>query len=98
MDLFSQFFPYLILDISIMETKDRKINQDIILLVKEHDQNQRSLKNMRNTILKLNEYFNQNKGKSSQLLNENEWMEYSYLAELKVKINLSINRTYVHWV
>lgn len=67
-----------------MDTKNVKLEQEIVSLSKEVDQYKRTLTNMRNTILKLNENFNQNKGKSSQLLNENEWMQCSYLAELKV--------------
>lgn len=67
-----------------MDTKNVKLEQEIVFLTKEVEQYRRTLTNMRNTILKLNELFNQNKGKSSQLLNENEWMQGSYLAELKV--------------
>lgn len=64
-----------------------KLKQEINSLSKEDDQYKRTLSNMRNTILKLNDVFSQNKGKSSQLLNENEWIQCSYVAELKVNIN-----------
>lgn len=52
---------------------------------------------MRNTILKLNENFSQNKGKSSMLLNENEWIQCSYLAELKVNVNFRIINVYSNY-
>lgn len=68
-----------------------KLKQEINLLSKEDDQYKRTLSNMRNTILKLNDVFSQNKGKSSQLLNENEWIQCSYVAELKVNINKNIS-------
>lgn len=68
-----------------------KLKQEIISLSKEEDQYKRTLSNMRNTILKLNDVFSQNKGKSSQLLNENEWIQCSYVAELKVNISKDIN-------
>lgn len=53
-------------------------------LTKEEHQYKKKLTNMMTTVLKLNENFSQNKGKSSQLLNENEWMQCSYVAKLKV--------------
>lgn len=64
-----------------------KIKQEIIFLLKEDDKYKRTLTNMRNTISKLNDNFSKNKGKSSQLLNENEWIQCSYIAELKVCMN-----------
>lgn len=70
-----------------MDTKNLKIELEIVSLSKETDQYKRTVRNMRNIILKLNENFSQNKGKSSQLLNENEWIQCSYLVELKVSIN-----------
>lgn len=70
-----------------MVTKNIKLEQEIISLHKEVDQYKRTLTNIRNTILKLNENFSQNKGKSCQLLNENEWMQCSYFSELKVNVN-----------
>lgn len=73
-----------------MDRKNIKLELEIVSLSKEADQYKRTLPNMRNTILKLNEHFSQNKGKSSQLLNENEWIQCSYLAELKVSININI--------
>lgn len=39
---------------------------------------------MRNEVVKYNEDFCKNKGKSSKLLNENEWIQSSALVELKV--------------
>lgn len=69
-----------------METKGIKLEQEIIFLSKDIDQYKRTLTNMRNTILKLNANFNHNKGKSIQFFNENEWIQCTYLAELKVKI------------
>lgn len=69
-----------------MDTKNIKLEQEIIVLSKEVDQYKRTLTNMRSTIMKLNENFSKNKGKSSQLLNENEWLHSSYLAELKVNV------------
>jgi len=68
-----------------MNTKNVKLKQEIISLSKEDYQYKRILTNMRNTILKLNDNFSQNKGKSTQLLNENEWIQCSYIAELKVR-------------
>lgn len=73
-----------------METKNTKQEQEIISITKEINQYKRSNTNMRNTISKLNENFSQNKGKSSQLLNENEWIQCSYLTELKVNIIINI--------
>lgn len=70
-----------------MDTKNIKLEQEIIFLSKEVDQYKRTLANMRSTILKLNDNFSKNKGKSSQLLNENEWLHCSYLFELKVILN-----------
>jgi len=67
-----------------MDTKSIKLEQEIICLTKENDQYKRSLISMRNKISKFNENYSQNIGKSSQLLNENEWMQCSYFAELKV--------------
>lgn len=67
-----------------MDTKNIKLEQEIFFLSKEVDQYKRTLINMRNTILKLNEHFNRNKGTSNQLLNENEWIQCYYLTELKV--------------
>jgi len=46
---------------------------------------------MRNEAVKYNEIFRKNKGKSSKLLNENEWIQCSYLAELKVNVNIRIS-------
>lgn len=74
-----------------MNTKNIKLEQKTISLSKEVDQYKRTLTNMRNTILKLNDNFNQNKGKSSQLLSENEWIQCSYFTELKVNENTNIN-------
>ncbi|VVC28629.1 Hypothetical protein CINCED_3A025872 [Cinara cedri] len=68
---------------SVMDTKNIKIELEIVSLYKVADQYKRTLINMRNTILKLNENCSNNKGKSNQMLNENEWIQYSYLAELK---------------
>lgn len=79
------------LDILVMDTKNMKLKQEINLLSKEDDQYKRTLSNMRNTILKLNDIFSQNKGKSNQLLNENEWIQCSYVTELKVNINKNIS-------
>ncbi|KAE9542832.1 hypothetical protein AGLY_002743 [Aphis glycines] len=67
----------------VMETKNKKLEKEIASLSKEVYQYKQTLTNMRNTILKLNEQFSQNKGKSNMLLNENEWIQCSYLAELK---------------
>jgi len=39
---------------------------------------------MRNEAVKYNEVFEKNKGKSSKLLNENEWIQSSALVELNV--------------
>jgi len=78
-----------------MDTKSIKLEQEIICLTKENDHYKRSLTNMRNTILKLNENFSLNTGKSSQLLNENELIQCSYFTELKVSIfSTSITFTY----
>jgi len=46
---------------------------------------------MRNKIVVYNEVFGKNKGKSSQLLNENEWIQNSALVELKVLMPLCEN-------
>ncbi|XP_025204479.1 coiled-coil domain-containing protein 40-like [Melanaphis sacchari] len=67
----------------IMETKNKKLDEEIASLSKEVYQYKQTLTNMRNTILKLNEKFSQNKEKSNMLLSENEWIQCSYLAELK---------------
>jgi len=74
-----------------MEAKNIKLEKEIDSLSKEVYQYKQILTNMRNTILKLNENFSQNKGKSSMLLNENEWIQCSYLAELKVDVNIGIS-------
>jgi len=74
-----------------METKNKKLEKEIASLSKEVYQYKQTLTNMRNTILKLNEQFSQNKGKSNMLLNENEWIQCSYLAELKVNVNTKIS-------
>jgi hypothetical protein len=74
-----------------METKNKKLDKEIASLSKEVYQYKQTLTNMRNTMLKLNEQFSQNKGKSSMLLNENEWIQCSYLAELKVNVNTRIS-------
>lgn len=74
-----------------METKNKKLEKEIASLSKEVYQYKQILSNMRNTILKLNEQFSQNKGKSNMLLNENEWIQCSYLAELKVNMNTRIS-------
>jgi len=74
-----------------MDTKNKKLEKEIASLSKEVYQYKQILANMRNTILKLNEQFSQNKGKSSMLLNENEWIQSSYLAELKVDVNIGIS-------
>lgn len=74
-----------------METKNKKLEKEIASLSKEVYQYKQTLINMRNTILKLNEQFSQNKGKSNMLLNENEWIQCSYLAELKVNVNTKIS-------
>lgn len=68
----------------MLKKKYAKLEQEIDVLSKEIDE--RTLTKMRNTIVKLNEDFNKNKGKNSQLLNENEWIQCSYLDELKVYI------------
>jgi hypothetical protein len=73
-----------------MDTKNIKLEQEITVLSKEVDQYKRTLTNMRSTILKLNENFSKNKGKSNQLLNENDWLHSSYLAELKVNVITNI--------
>jgi len=39
---------------------------------------------MRNEVVKYNEVFGKNKGKSNKLLNENEWIQSSALVELNV--------------
>ncbi|XP_026805557.1 uncharacterized protein LOC113548720 [Rhopalosiphum maidis] len=75
----------------VMETKNKKLDKEIASLSKEVYQYKQTLTNMRNTMLKLNEQFSQNKGKSSMLLNENEWIQCSYLAELKVNVNTRIS-------
>ncbi|XP_022161075.1 kinetochore protein SLK19-like [Myzus persicae] len=67
----------------VMDTKNKKLEKEIVSLSKEVYQYKQILTNMRNTIVKLNERFSQNKGKSNMLLNENEWIQCSYLAELK---------------
>eukprot|EP00102_Acyrthosiphon_pisum_P020925 XP_016658135.1 PREDICTED: coiled-coil domain-containing protein 40 [Acyrthosiphon pisum] len=67
----------------VMDTKNKKLEKEIVSLSKEVYQYKQILTNMRNTILKLNEHFSKNKEKSSMLLNENEWIQCSYLAELK---------------
>lgn len=62
------------------------------------DQYKRILAKMRNTILKLNENINQNKGRSNQFLNENEWIQCSYFLELKVTLcidNLYLDTVYL---
>ncbi|VVC24084.1 Hypothetical protein CINCED_3A023271 [Cinara cedri] len=69
--------------ISILDTKNVKIELEIVSLSKESDNFKRILANLRNTIMKLGEHFNENKEKSTQLLNENEWMQCSHIAELK---------------
>lgn len=79
-----------ILDALVMDTKNIKLEQEIIFLSKEGDQYKRTLTNMRSIILKLNENFSKKKGKSNQLMNENEWLRCSYSAELKVHINTNI--------
>lgn len=47
---------------------------------------------MRNKVVIYNEVFGKNKGKSSQLLNENEWIQSSALVELKVLLPLYKNQ------
>lgn len=74
-----------------MDTKNKKLEKEIVSLSKEVYQYKQILTNMRNTIVKLNERFSQNKGKSNMLLNENEWIQCSYLAELKVNLNIGIS-------
>lgn len=74
------------LDASVMDIKNKKLEEEMVSLTKEVDQYKRMIKNKINLIMKLNDNFSQNKGKSNQLLNENEWIQCSYLAELKVKI------------
>lgn len=74
------------LDASVMDIKNKKLEEEMVSLTKEVDQYKRTIKNKINLIMKLNDNFSQNKGKSNQLLNENEWIQCSYLAELKVKI------------
>lgn len=69
-----------------MDTRNIKLELEIVSLSKESDQYKRTFANMRNTIFKLNENLSQNKGMSSQLLNENEWTQHFYLAEMKVSI------------
>lgn len=76
----------ILLDASVMDAKHMKQKLEIVALSKRADQYKRMATNMRSTILKLTENFNKNKGKSRQLLNENEWMQSSYLAELKVSV------------
>ncbi|XP_060851664.1 coiled-coil domain-containing protein 40-like [Rhopalosiphum padi] len=63
--------------------KSRKVDHEIAALSKELDQYKRTLTYMRNKIVVYNEVFGKNKGKSSQLLNENEWIQNSALVELK---------------
>lgn len=75
-----------------MDTKRIKLDQEVICLTKENNQYKRIITNIRNTILKLNDKFSQNIGKTSQLLNENEWIQCSYFAELKV--NTIMYKTY----
>lgn len=67
-----------------MDTKRIKLEREINSLTEKVDQYNSTLRNMKDIILKLNDNYSQNKGKSSQLLNENEWMQYSNFAELKV--------------
>lgn len=74
----------LILDSLVIKSKNTKQENDIVSATKTVDQYKRTLTKMRNTILKLNENINQNKGKSNQFLNENEWIQCSYFLELKV--------------
>ncbi|KAL4090962.1 hypothetical protein QTP88_025714 [Uroleucon formosanum] len=62
--------------------KKRKLDHEIVSLSKEADQYKRKLTNMRNEVVKYNEVFGKNKGKSSKLLNENEWIQSSALVEL----------------
>lgn len=86
-----------------METKNKKLEKEIVSLSKEVEQYKQTLTNMRNTILKLNEHFSLNKGKSSQLLNENEWIQCSYITELKVNMNTKIsnillNSSYIQFI
>ncbi|CAH1737113.1 unnamed protein product [Aphis gossypii] len=63
--------------------KSRKLDYEIASLSKEVDQYKRTLTYMRNKVVIYNEVFGKNKGKSSQLLNENEWIQSSALVELK---------------
>lgn len=71
--------------------KSRKLDYEIASLSKEVDQYKRTLTYMRNKVVIYNEVFGKNKGKSSQLLNENEWIQSSALVELKVLLPLYKN-------
>ncbi|XP_060873754.1 interaptin-like [Metopolophium dirhodum] len=62
--------------------KSKKLDLEIVSLSKEVDQHKRKLTNMRNEVVKYNEVFGKNKGKSTKLLNENEWIQSSALVEL----------------
>jgi len=75
---------FIILDDTQNHKKNRKLDLEIVSLSKEVEQYKRTLTNMRNEVVKYNEDFCKNKGKSSKLLNENEWVQSSALVELKV--------------
>lgn len=64
--------------------KSTRQKQELIDLFKDNDNYTRYIIDIRHTISRLYENFNKKKGQSNQLLNENEWMHSSYLAELKV--------------
>jgi len=73
-----------ILDDTQNHKKSRKLDLEIDSLSKEVNQHKRTITNLRNEVVKYNEDFCKNKGKSSKLLNENEWIQSSALVELKV--------------
>lgn len=66
------------------------MNQELIQLTKEGHQHEKNLTNMMDAFWKIKENVNQNKKKKSQLLNENEWVQCSYVAELQVIISISM--------
>lgn len=76
-----------------MDAKNTILNSEIAALSKQVNQHERTLDNMRRNLTKLNEDVYKKEGKSSQLLNENEWLQHSYIAELKVIMNTSYYST-----
>lgn len=73
-----------VLDDILNRIKSKKLDHEICSLSKEVDQYKRTLTYMRNNVVMYYEVFGKNKGKSSKLLNENEWIQSSALVELKV--------------